>query len=217
MLPAILLQVAVIATTITGRVVTVADGDTLTLLTADKRQVRVRLAEIDAPEKAQAYGQRAKQALSAMVFGRDVRIAVQTTDRYGRTVGRVYVGDVDVNAALVRAGMAWAYRQYLRDRSLVQLEAQARADKVGLWADASPTPPGEYRRSKRRGRGGAKATEPQQPRDSGSERTVTCGSKRYCREMSSCDEARAYLEKCGVRTLDGDRDGVPCEALCAAH
>ena len=201
----------IIATTITGRVVGVADGDTLTVLTEDQRQVRVRLAEIDAPESRQAYGQRAKQALSSMVFGQRVQVQVQTTDRYGRTVGRVYVGDTDVNAELVRTGMAWVYRQYLRDQSLLRLEAQARTAKVGLWAESSPTAPWKYRRAKR-GSGGRAAKAAKPPTVSNS--TIQCGSKRYCREMSSCAEARAYLVQCGVRSLDGDGDGVPCEALC---
>jgi len=93
-----------VAADYTGRVVGVSDGDTLTLLTADKQQVKVRLGEIDTPESRQPYGERAKQALSALAFGKEARVVVQDTDKYGRTVGRVYVGTVDVNAEMVRQG-----------------------------------------------------------------------------------------------------------------
>ena len=108
------------AATISGRVVGVHDGDTLTLLTAEKRQVKIRLAEIDTPESAQPYGSRAKQALSDLVFGQDVLVDVQDIDRYGRTVGRVSVHGTDVNAAMVAAGAAWVYRQYAKDPDLLR-------------------------------------------------------------------------------------------------
>ena len=119
-----------------GRVVGVSDGDTLALLVPDGasyRQVKVRLGEIDTPESRQPYGERAKQTLSDLAFGKQARVVVQDTDRYGRTVGRVYVGGTDVNAEMIRQGAAWAYRQYLKDQSLLRLEAEAKAAKRGLW------------------------------------------------------------------------------------
>ncbi len=119
------------AADLTGKIVAVHDGDTITLLTANKQQIKVRLAEIDTPELAQPYGSKAKQALSDLVFGREVRVVVQDTDRYGRTVGRVYVSSTDVNAELVKQGAAWVYKQYLRDQSLLPLEAQAQAAQGG--------------------------------------------------------------------------------------
>ncbi len=103
------------AETLSGQVVGVHDGDTLTLLIANGgsfKQVKIRLGEIDTPELAQPYGQKAKQALSDLTFGKEARVVVQDTDRYGRTVGRVYIGPVDVNAELVKQGAAWAYRRY---------------------------------------------------------------------------------------------------------
>jgi endonuclease YncB( thermonuclease family) len=137
------------AAELAGRVVGLSDGDTLTLLTIERRQVRVRLGEIDTPESRQPYGTRAQQVLSEMVFGKDVRVVVQDTDRYGRTVGRVYQGLLDVNAEMVRQGAAWVYRQYSRDASLLQLEAEARATRRGLWAlpETERTPPWEWRAS----------------------------------------------------------------------
>lgn len=94
-----------------GKVVGIADGDTFTLLTGDKRQLKVRLSEIDTPERAQPFGTRACQALSDLIFGKEVRVVQDDIDRYGRLVGKVYVGDTHVNRRLVRAGMAWVYRQ----------------------------------------------------------------------------------------------------------
>ena len=95
-----------------GKVVGITDGDTLTLLTAEKRQLKVRLAEIDTPERNQPYGSRAQQALADLAFNREARVVVVDHDRYGRVVGRVHVGNVDVNAELVRQGAAWVYRDY---------------------------------------------------------------------------------------------------------
>jgi endonuclease YncB( thermonuclease family) len=135
------------ASELTGKVVGIADGDTFTLLTADKQQVKIRLAEIDAPESGQPYGNKSKQALSGLVFGKDVRVVVQTTDRYGRTVGRPYVGSLDVSAEMVRMGAAWAYRQYLIDKSLLTLESEAKAEKRGLWGlSEASIPPWDWRR-----------------------------------------------------------------------
>lgn len=120
-----------------GTVVRVVDGDTLDVLVAN-RPVRVRLAQIDAPERRQAYGTRARQALSAMTFRRVVTVADAGVDGYGRQLGTVFVGGQNINAAMVDRGMAWAYRQYLTDRSLIRLEQQARAARRGLWGDPAP-------------------------------------------------------------------------------
>lgn len=135
------------AVEIAGRVVGISDGDTLTVLDGAQRQVRVRLAAIDTPESGQPYGDRARQALSDLAFGKAVRIVVVDTDRYGRTVGRVHEGAVDVNAEMVRRGAAWVFRRYSDDPALLRLEAEARAAKRGLWAlpEAERTPPWEWR------------------------------------------------------------------------
>ena len=106
-----------------GRVVSISDGDTFTLLTPGRNQIKVRLAEIDAPESGQPYGQKSKQALSDLVYGKNVLVRVQTADRYGRKVGRPYVDDLDVCEEMVRIGAAWAYRQYLREDYLLEIEA----------------------------------------------------------------------------------------------
>lgn len=140
------------AETLRGKVVGIADGDTLTLLTIDRVQVKVRLAEIDAPEARQPYGQHAKQPLATLAFGNDADVTVTDHDRYGRTVGRVYVGRVDVNAEMVRSGAAWVYRRYSRDPALLELEGDAQRARRGLWAlpEAEQVPPWEWRAKVRR-------------------------------------------------------------------
>src|SRR5690349_17564434 len=192
---------ASLAAEISGRVVGIVDGDTLTVLDEARRQPRVRLAEIDTPEARQPYGSRARQALSDLAFGKFVRVVVQDTDRYGRTVGRVYAGPVDVNAEMVRQGAAWVYRQYSRDSSLLRLEQEAREARRGLWAlpEAERAPPWEWRAAERGGQGRA-ASPPAVPPASSSPAAsgFTCGAKRYCREMTSCAEARFYLSQCGL-------------------
>jgi endonuclease YncB( thermonuclease family) len=131
---------------LTGRVVSVQDGDSLTLLTASREQFKIRLASIDAPELRQPYGQQSKQALSALVFGREVHVLLEGTDRYQRHLGRVMAGTEDVNLAMVRLGFAWCYRQYSRDPALLRAEQEARSNRAGLWADPHPVPPWESRR-----------------------------------------------------------------------
>lgn len=145
LLALLLLAAPLWAAELTGKVVAVHDGDTMTLLVSDGasyKQVKVRLAEIDAPELRQSYGDKAKQALSDLAYYQQARVVVQDTDRYGRTVGRAYVGNLDVNAELVKRGAAWVYRQYSRDPGLLVLEQQAKAAKRGLWAlpEAQRTP-----------------------------------------------------------------------------
>lgn len=139
---------------ISGYVISIADGDTLTLLTADKERVKIRLAEIDTPEKKQPYGQRAKQELASMAFNHTAQVSIIDTDRYGRVVGRVTVDSLDINAELVRRGVAWVYRDYLKRTDLLPLEAEARRQRKGLWAlpESQRMPPWQWRREQREGR-----------------------------------------------------------------
>jgi micrococcal nuclease len=126
------------------QVIGIADGDTLTLL-VNRKPLKVRLANVDAPEKKQAFGERSKQSLSDLCFGRDATYAVQDIDRYGRTVAVVTCAGVQVNRAQVERGMAWVYQKYNKDRSLPAVQAQAKLKRAGLWADKSPVPPWEFR------------------------------------------------------------------------
>jgi micrococcal nuclease len=147
-----------------GKVVGVADGDTLKVLRGTT-PVKIRLHGVDAPEKAQPFGQKAKQLTSRLVFGQVVIVKPVATDKYGRQVARVYFNPMHVdglperlptkeaclNVELVRAGLAWWYRQYAsKDKQLAALEQQARAAKRGLWADKEPMAPWLYRRTRRK-------------------------------------------------------------------
>jgi len=139
---------------ITGYVVGVADGDTITVLDADKVQHKIRLIGIDAPEKKQPFGNRSKQNLSDMVFNKTVTVETDKRDRYGRELGKVLAGSKDVNLEQVRAGMAWHYKAYERTQTATDrqdyagAENAAKAAKRGLWVDADPTPPWEWRHRK---------------------------------------------------------------------
>lgn len=131
-------------------VVGVSDGDTLKgrCETAHGPQVvRVRLAEIDAPEKRQPFGTRSKQHLAALCFGKSAQVRVQSHDRYGRAVARVVCDDIDASTEQVRVGLAWAFTRYLTDPQVAALEQQARAQHLGLWQDRAPEAPWLYRRA----------------------------------------------------------------------
>jgi endonuclease YncB( thermonuclease family) len=147
----------------TWRVVGVADGDTLTCVTPGKKQVKVRLHGIDAPERGQPYGNRSRQALSDLVFGKDVEVEDRGTDRFQRTVGRVTVGTVDVNREMVASGMAWHYTRYDQSRKLRDAEQAARDAKAGLWADPHACPPWEWRRFEEQERNRRRALSPAVP------------------------------------------------------
>lgn len=145
----------ILADTIEGRVVGVSDGDTITVLDSTKTQHKIRLAGIDAPESKQAFGQASKKHLSDLVFDRVVTLDCGKTDKYRREVCVVYVGRQDANLAQLKAGMGWWYRQYQREQTAQQradyesAEAAAKAGKAGLWQDADPTAPWEWRKAKR--------------------------------------------------------------------
>lgn len=129
-------------------VVGVHDGDTLTCLSDEKTQIKVRLAEIDAPELHQAFGRRSKEALSDLCFHQKALVRPDVKDRYGRTVAHVECQGKAVNAEQVKAGMAWVYDQYVKDRNLYPLQDVARSEKRGLWGDSASMPPWEYRHRK---------------------------------------------------------------------
>src|SRR6516162_2877799 len=131
-----------------ARVIGIADGDTITVLTADKTQHRIRLWGIDAPETGQDFGSRAEQAASALAFGKQVTIRPRDTDRYGRTVAEVILPDGrSMNRDMVRQGMAWWFKRYApHDAELARLEAAAKAARIGLWSQPNPAPPWQWRR-----------------------------------------------------------------------
>ena len=143
------------AATLEGRVVGVSDGDTVTVLTAENRQFKIRLSGIDAPEKKQPFGAYAKETLARQLFGQPVVVEWSKTDRYGRILGKIEVGGLDANLEQIREGSAWVYTQYLRelpvaDRELyLDAERSAKAGHRGLWHDERPEPPWQWRRERR--------------------------------------------------------------------
>ena len=162
------------AETITGKVIGVMDGDTIEVLDATKTPRRIRLEGIDAPEKAQPFGARSKQHLSDQVFGKQVEVLSNKTDKYGRTVGKVMIGGKDANLEQVRSGFAWHYKEYQKEQSAsdrlayTDAEAFARNMRFGLWSDPKPMPPWEWRH------GG------NQPTAHSSASGCTCGGKTFC-------------------------------------
>jgi endonuclease YncB( thermonuclease family) len=136
--------VAVPAQAFTARVTVVHDGDTIHVTTLSGADIKVRLAEMDAPELDQPFGQRARRALCDLICGKTVEIDDWGLDRYGRTVGLIHA-PFDVSEEMVREGMAWVYERYNLDAALPGIEEQARAGRVGLWSDPQPTPPREWR------------------------------------------------------------------------
>jgi endonuclease YncB( thermonuclease family) len=129
------------------RVVGVHDGDTITCLDENNQQQKIRMAEIDAPEIGQDFGKVSRDAMAGMVFGKTVEVVDDGKDRYGRWIGHVYVNGTDVNREMVATGNAWHYAAYSKDQSLADLQAQAQAQKLGLWAQPNPTPPWEFRKN----------------------------------------------------------------------
>jgi endonuclease YncB( thermonuclease family) len=152
----VLLQAGLLlADTIEGRVVSISDGDTITVLDSAKTQHKIRLAGIDAPESKQAFGQASKKHLSDLVFDCDVTLYCGKTDKYRREVCVVLIDGKDANLAQVTAGMAWWYRKYQKEQTAQQradyeaAEITAKAGRIGLWLDADPVAPWEWRKAKR--------------------------------------------------------------------
>jgi endonuclease YncB( thermonuclease family) len=140
------------ADTITGKVVKVKDGDTIAVLVdkGDKQELTIRLAGIDAPEKKQPYGEKAKVGLSGLVFGKVVVVEITQKDKYGRSIGDIHVDGEWVNKRMVMDGLAWHYVQFSKDKELAEAEIDARKNGRGLWADKEPVEPWEFRKREKK-------------------------------------------------------------------
>lgn len=157
-----------------ARVVGVSDGDTITVLDANKTQYKIRVAGIDAPEKNQDFGNRSKEHLSDLVFGKTVSLPEAKIDKYGRTVSRVLVGNMDAGLEQIRAGLAWHYKKYEIEQSPADrasystAEIQAKNAKMGLWSLGNAIRPEDFRYD-------SKA-----PKEAGSGTECPCGSNNFC-------------------------------------
>ncbi len=129
-------------------VIGITDGDTITVLDCHKEQHKVRLGEIDAPEKKQAFGTKAKEVLGEKVFRKEVRLQGKKTDRWGRLIRGVYIGDRCINIEMIREGYAWHYKEFSKTQAYADAEEEARSKHLGLWQDAEPEAPWEFRKHK---------------------------------------------------------------------
>ncbi|WP_319586767.1 thermonuclease family protein [uncultured Desulfobulbus sp.] len=205
-----------------AQVVSVSDGDTITVL-RQGQQVKIRLYGIDTPENGQAFGQKAKEVTSTLIAGRHIDIEKKDTDRYGRIVGLVQVDGQNLNELIIQNGYAWVYLQYCKEQfcsQWKQSEAEARHSKRGLWADPDAIPPWEWRHLEQASqRSSIAGNDPRQipiregrpigDRASGGQNG--CDGRTYCSQMTSCQEATFFLKNCPGTKMDGNRDGVPCE------
>lgn len=205
----LLVSQLVSADTLTGRVVGIADGDTLTVLDSQFQQHKIRLVGIDAPESEQPFGTRSQQHLGALVFGKTITVDYDEQDHYGRTLGKVLINGRDVNLKQVQAGLAWHYKAYQSDQApadraqYASAEISARKANLGLWSDPYAVPPWDWRRGIR----DASASKP-------AAAASGCIVRRNCGELGSCGGVRRYVRRCGSSGLDGDGDGIACESLC---
>jgi endonuclease YncB( thermonuclease family) len=144
------------ANTLTGRVVRVTDGDTIVVLDSANTQHKIRLSGIDTPERGQAYGTKSKDHLSDSVAGKFVVVEYSKRDRYERILGKVLLGDEDINLEQIETGLAWHYKKYQSEQTTADrvkysnAEREARIERRGLWHEDIPVPPWDYRQAKRK-------------------------------------------------------------------
>lgn len=217
-----------------GRAGPVQDGDTFDLIAMGGGTVRIRLRDIDAPEDDQPFGDRSRRMLEDLLGNGPLLVAVQGEDRFGRALADVRAGPVFVNQRMVQLGGAWAFEDRLSDTDYLLWQNGARRARAGLWRDDPnlAVPPWSWRRGMRPPPYPPAAPRPQSfsaspvpavaaplpasaPASAPGAATgvagFQCGTKTVCRQMLSCEEARYFLTRCGVGSLDGDGDGVPCE------
>ncbi len=206
-------------TELTGQVSRIVDGDTLWLKTAaDTEPVVVRLEGIDAPESCQPGGGDATEALNKLALNRNVTVRIATKDDHGRTVGKVFDGGTDLGDRMVRDGHAWSMRFKYDRGPYVAEERMAQALKRGVHADGGAVMPRDFRQ--RHGECAHPGNAPKKSSAASAAEAVTvaaavsgrqCDGRRYCSQMSSCEEATWFLKQCPGTQMDGDNDGVPCE------
>lgn len=214
LLPALICANIALAGEFDAKVIAVLDGDTIMVL-HDGAKVKIRMANIDAPEKDQTFGMESRLSLLDMVQKKQVHIKSQAIDQYGRMVATVSIDGRNINEEQVKHGMAWEYSHFHSDRNYVALQKEAQQARRGLWTQSIPLPPWEWRKTHPSVQANTPAPSPTHTKPvSENANDATCGHKKHCSQMSSCDEAHFYLMHCGIKSLDRDQDGVPCENLC---
>jgi endonuclease YncB( thermonuclease family) len=193
-----------------AKVIVVMDGDTVMVL-RDGKKIKIRLANIDAPESDQAFGKESRQALVDKVLKKQVHVNSQAIDSYGRMIAELSMDGHSVNEEQVQNGMAWEYSHFHSNKHYLSLNKDAQQAHRGLWAKSSqPVSPEQWRKTHLSKTHVMKA-------DSSARVNAACGKKHLCSQMKTCEEAKIYFQQCGVQTLDGNGDGVPCESLCVAE
>lgn len=190
------------------KVVGISDGDTFTCL-VNKTQLKVRLVHIDAPEQAQPFGNKAKQALATLIFGKKVTLVIKGYDRYQRLLAVSYLGNGEnINLTLVTQGMAWAYQK--SGPEYEQAQTQAMKAKIGLWQDRYPINPAEWR--KQQSPLPLQAVKKDENMAT-SPKPIHCQVKLSCNKIANYELAKRYFQQCGWKELDGNNDGIPCNKL----
>jgi micrococcal nuclease len=209
LLPAFLLSLCgmVQAEEFDARVILVMDGDTVMVL-RDGKKIKVRLSNIDAPESDQEFGKESRQSLADKVLKKQVHVNSKAVDVYGRMIAEISVDGRSVNEAQVQDGMAWENSHFHGDKHYLKLGNDAKQARRGLWAKSvKPISPEQWRKTHLAKSHTSKAA-------SSVHVNTACGRKHLCSQMVTCEEAKIYLLQCGVQTLDGNSDGIPCESLC---
>lgn len=200
-----------------AKVLAVMDGDTV-FVQSGPFKAKLRLVNIDAPEKAQPFGKQSQESLQSLIGGKVIHVESKAVDKFGRTIAVISIGDINVNEEQVRRGMAWAYSRSREGRTYARLQSEAQQARLGLWAQPAPQQPSQWRKLHPSEQ--AKRVQPQKkkahPQTQKPEKfsNLACGKKNYCSQMVTCDEAHFYLTVCGVKRLDTNKDGIPCRSLC---
>jgi hypothetical protein len=198
----------------------VSDGDTVTCLDNQKVQHKIRLAEIDAPEKKQQFGTQAKEALSDRVYNQIVTVQYKQKDRYNRIVGYITKGKTDINHAQIKDGFAWFYEAYGQSDTYKKTQEMAKINKIGLWRGDNIVAPWDFRKGKTQY--DIAVINEQSQKTQPKADTIATGTinknyeckPKYCKNVMSCSEAKYLLNICGFKKLDADGDGTPCENVC---
>lgn len=200
-----------------AKVLAVIDGDTV-FVKSGPFKTKLRLVNIDAPEKDQPFGQASQKSLQSLIGGKVVRVESRAVDKFGRTIAVLRIGDINVNEEQVRRGMAWANSRSREGGAYAALQREAQLAKRGLWQQANPQLPSQWRKLHPSVpvKHSAKSQHDVVPQSEKPAKFggLECGKKNYCSQMVTCDEAHFYLTVCGVERLDTNKDGIPCESLC---